>query len=207
LVVAALDRLGFGRAIQGLLKLLHDDDMITHLAIDLVTAEQARLKVYARHFRAAPADFDQRAEEVGAGAGLHFADVCEVICPCADVLSQRPVMTCYHLTAADPAAPAGMTLYLPLYPYAPTDRVASERIAALLSQAGFGASTYRRIADDLIARRGGTCDGLHTYVAYKRSAGGSHGDQVTTYFNPSLFQPRFGRLALDPDRFWPSPLL
>jgi Tryptophan dimethylallyltransferase len=206
LIVAALDRLGFGRAIRGLLKLLHDDDMITHLAIDLVTAEQARVKVYARHFRAAPANFDRRAEEVGADTGLHFADVCEIICPCADVLSQRPVMTCYHLTAADPAGPAGMTLYLPLYPYASTDRVASERIAALLSQAGFGASAYRRIADGLIARRSGTCDGLHTYIAYKRSAGGSRGDQVTAYFSPSLFQPQFGRLALDPDHFWPSPL-
>jgi hypothetical protein len=206
LVVAALDRLGFGRAIQGLLRLLHDDDMITHLAIDLVTAEQARVKVYARHFHAVPADFDRRAEQVGADTGLHFTDVCEVICPCADVLSQRPVMTCYHLTAADPAAPTGMTLYLPLYPYALTDRVASERIAALLSQTGFGSSVYKRIADGLIARRSGSCDGLHTYVAYRRSAGRSHGDQVTAYFSPSLFQSQFGRLALDPDHFWPSPV-
>jgi len=207
LIVAALDRLCFGRAIRGLLKLLHDDDMITHLAIDLVTAEHARVKVYVRHFRAAAANFDRRAEEVGADTGLLFSDVCEIICPCAVVLSQRPVMTCYHLTAADPAAPAGMTLYLPLYPYASTDRVASERIAALLTQAGFGASAYRRIADGLIARRSGTCDGLHTYVAYKRSAGGSRGDQITAYFSPSLFQSQFGRLALDPDHFWPSPLL
>ena len=206
LIVTALDRLGLGHAIQGLLKLLHDDDVITHLAIDLVKADQARVKVYARHFRAMPAEFDRRAEKVGVDTGLHFADVCEIICACADVLSQRPVMTCYHLTAADPLGPAGMTLYLPLYPYASTDCVAAERIAALLSQAGFGASTYRRIVDGLIARHSGTCDGLHTYVAYKRNAGGRRGDQVTAYFNPSLFQPRFGRLALDPDRFWPSPL-
>ena len=99
-----------------------------------------------------------------------------------------------------------MTLYLPLHPYASNDRIAAERIAALLSQVGFGASVYRHIVDDLIVRRGGTGDGLHTYVAYKRNAGGDPGDQVTTYFNPCLFQAEFGRLALDPVHFWPSPL-
>jgi hypothetical protein len=100
----------------------------------------------------------------------------------------------------------GMTLYLPLFPYAPNDRIAAERIAALLSQAGFGASVYRHIVDDLIVRRGSVCDGLHTYVAYKQKAGEDQGNQITAYFNPGLFQAEFGRLALDPDHFWPSPL-
>lgn len=206
LVVAALDRLGFGRASRTLLELLRDGDVITHLALDLVAADEARVKVYARHFRATPADLDRRADAVGADAGLDFTEVCDLICPGADVLSQRPVMTCYHLTAADPSAPAAMTLYLPLFPYASTDRIASERIAALLSRAGFDDMAYRRIADDLIATRTAGGDSLHTYIAYKRGAGGSRKDQATAYFNPSLFQPRYGRLALDPDRFWPSAL-
>lgn len=208
LVAAALDRLGFGRATDRLLGLLRDSDVITHLAVDLVAAEHARVKVYARHFRAGTADFDRLAEEIGVDTGLDFADVCRVICPGVDILSQRPVMTCYHLTAVDPTAPAGMTLYLPLYPYARTDRVASERIAALLSQAGLGsaATTYRRIADGLIAGRRGICEGLHTYVAHKRSVGSKRREQVTAYFNPSLYRPRFGRIALEPDRFWPSPV-
>jgi hypothetical protein len=206
LLAAALDRLGFGGVVQGLLNLLHSDDMITHLAIDLAAAAQARVKVYVRHFHAAPADLDRRAEQVGADAGLNFADVCALICPGAEVLWQRPVMTCYHLTAADLARPMGMALYLPLYPYASNDRIAAERIAALLSQAGFGASVYKDIVDDLILRRGGASDGFHTYVAYKRNAGEDRGDQVTAYFNPGLFQAKFGRLALDPDHFWPSPL-
>lgn len=204
-VLAALDRLGFGHASDGLLKLLNSDDVITHLAIDLVSAAQARVKVYARHFRAAPVDFDRRAEAIGAKGGLDFADVCEVICRSADVLWQRPVMTCYHLTTADLTTPAAMTLYLPLYPHASSDQVAAERITALLSQAGFGTSIYRSIADRLIAASRGSV-GIHTYVGYKRIAGARGEGLVTTYFSPSLFQPRYGRLALDPDHFWPSPL-
>jgi hypothetical protein len=204
-VLDALDRLGFGHASDRLLKLLNGDDVITHLAIDLVSAAQARVKVYARHFRAAPVEFDRRAEAIGANTGLDFADVCEVICRSADLLWQRPVVTCYHLTAADLTRPAGMTLYLPLYPYASSDHVAAERITALLSQAGFGAPVYRSIADRLIAGRRGAV-GIHTYVGYKRIAGARDGGQVTAYFSPSLFQPQHGRLALDPDHFWPSAL-
>lgn len=205
LVLAALDRLGFGHASDELLKLLNGNDVITHLAIDLASTARARVKVYARHFRAAPVDFDRRAEAIGADGGLDFADVCGIICRSADVLWQRPVVTCYHLTAADLEGPAGMTLYLPLYPYTSSDHVAAERITALLLQAGFDAQIYRSIADRLIAGRHGP-DGLHTYVSYKRSAGGSGEGQVTAYFSPSLFQPQYGRLALDPDHFWPSPL-
>ncbi|TYO68385.1 hypothetical protein FXV83_00705 [Bradyrhizobium hipponense] len=204
-VLAALDRLGFGHASDGLLKLLNSNDVITHLAIDLVSAAQARVKVYARHFRAAPAEFDRRAEAIGAKGGLDFADVCEVISRSADVLWQRPVMTCYHLTAADLTRPAGMTLYLPLYPYASSDHVAAERITELLSQAGFGVPIYRSIAGRLVAGCRGTV-GVHTYVGYKRVAGARDGGQVTAYFSPSLFQRQYGRLALDPDHFWPSPL-
>jgi hypothetical protein len=204
-VLAALDRLGFGRASDRLLKLLNRNEVITHLAIDLVSATQARVKIYTRLFRAAPLDFDRRAEAIGAEGGLDFADVCEVICRSADVLWQRPVMTCYHLTAADLTRPAGMTLYLPLYPYASSDHVATERITALLSQAGFGAPIYRKIADRLVAGCRGTV-GIHTYVGYKRLAGARGAGQVTAYFNPSLFQAQYGRLALDPGHFWPSPL-
>jgi DMATS type aromatic prenyltransferase len=200
-LAAALRRLGLGAAVDGLVKTLRADDLVTHLSLDLVAGPEARVKVYVRHFRAAPADLVRRAE---AGAGLDFADVCGLICPGAEVLWQRPVMTCYHFTAANRARPSGMTLYLPLHPYAPTDLIAAERIASLLTQAGFGAAVYRRIVADLIPqRRGGSDDGLHTYVAYQRNA---RGGQVTAYFNPRLFQAEFGRLALDPERFWPSPL-
>jgi DMATS type aromatic prenyltransferase len=205
LIVAALDRLGFRRATDQLIKLLRDDDMITHFAIDLVAAEQARVKVYVRQFRAAPSDLDRLAERIGIRAQQRFAETCDIMCPGTNILSQRPVMTCYYLTAANTGAPVGMTLYLPLHPYAPTNQVAAERIAALLSQVGLSASTYLRIADRLIGDRGDR-DGLHPYVAYKRSVGNENKDQVTAYFSPTLFQPDFGRLALDPDRFWPSPV-
>jgi hypothetical protein len=152
-----------------------------------------------------PSDVDGLAAQAGVRTSQRFADVCEVICAGAKVLSQRPVMTCYYLEAASATAPTGMTLHIPLYPYASTDRIAAERIAALLSQCGLGSQSYLRIADRLMADRGDG-SGLHSYVAYKSGTAGSSRDTVTAYFSPTLFQPTFGRLALDPDHFWPSPV-
>lgn len=197
-LAAALRRLGFGAAVGGLVETLRAGDLVTHLSLDLVPGPEARVKIYVRHFGATPADLVDCAK---AEEGLDFADVCSLICPGAEVLSQRPVMTCYHFTAANRVSPNGITLYIPLYPYALTDRVATERIASLLAEAGFGAAVYRRIVANLISQRRDD-SGLHTYVSYQRNA---RGGQVTTYFNPSLFQAEFGRLALDPERFWPSP--
>ncbi|WP_158237633.1 tryptophan dimethylallyltransferase family protein [Bradyrhizobium forestalis] len=202
LIAAALERLGFGHVSGSLLEVL--GDMTTHLAVDLVPASMARVKIYVRHFQAAPAEFDRRAERIGITSGLGFADACRIICRSADALQERPAMTCYHLNAGDRSGPSAMTLYLPLYPYAASDKVAAERIAALLTEAGLQADEYRRVADALLAGREADSDGLHTYVGFRRSIGGVQGDQITSYFSPTLFQPRFGRLALDPDRFWPS---
>jgi hypothetical protein len=202
-VATALDRLGFGRGVAAKLADL-DGDVITHFAVDLVSATKARAKIYVRHFRTAPAEFDSLAQRIGIEAGLTFLDACRIVCGSSDPLRQRPVMTCYHLTAADRFGPAAMTLYLPLYPYCPADRIAAGRIAALLVEADLQADDYRRVADVLMADHDADADGLHTYVGFRRSIGGRHGEQITSYFSPSFFKPRYGRLALDPERFWPS---
>jgi hypothetical protein len=204
-IAGALDRLGFGAAVPAIYSLLQEGDLITHFAIDLVAVEKIRVKIYVRHFCATPTGLQRRAEEAGLESGANFADFCENICPSVKVLSQRPVMSCYHLTASNPTQLHGMTLYLPLYPYALTDRIACERISTVLAHSKFDDTVYRRIADQLMSERSCVADSLHTYVAYKQATDRTAGDQVTAYFNPSLFQPRFGRLALDPDRFWPSP--
>lgn len=201
-VATALELLGVGHGVHALLPELCGDP-ITHFAVDLVSAAKARAKIYLRHFRTTPSVFDSRAERMGIREGLSFADACRIVCGSTAPLYHRPVMTCYHLTAAGRSSPSAMTMYLPLYPYCSDDRIAARRIATLLEEAGLHADAYRTVVDALMRGRG-VANGLHTYVGFRRSITGERGQQITSYFNPSFFQPRYGRLALDPDCFWPS---
>ena len=128
----ALARLGFASVVAPIMSMLSGNDIFTHLALDLSDRPGARVKIYMRHFNARPADLDAKAAALGLGDGAELQSVCRILCDGASKLSQRPVMTCVQLTDADNGRPGRITLYVPLYPYAESDVIASDRIGALL---------------------------------------------------------------------------
>jgi len=199
----ALERLKFGAAVPAILQLCTGDDRLTHLSVDLTSRTAARVKVYMRHFRISVAGLNERAARLGLGIASAFGDVCNLVCAVPGVLWQRPVMTCYQLTPEDRSRPTQASLYIPLSPYASDDEVARGRLLNLLEHFGTSTRVYSQSYEALAGDAASCPDGLHTYVAYKASGADS---QINIYFSPRLYQSSFGRLALDPPRFWPSPV-
>jgi hypothetical protein len=198
----ALTRLGFGAALPAVANYCCGGDVFTHLSLDLTDHMDARVKVYVRHVNTNVPDLIDRLSSLGLVDEAEIEKVCRIVCGGSMELRKRPVMTCLHLTEAERRHPTGAALYIPLFPYARDDRVAAERICALLDELALPKAGYVAAIASLTDGDAAS-EGLHTYVSYQR---GAKGGQVSTYFNPRFFQRQFGRLALDPPRFWPSPV-
>jgi hypothetical protein len=81
--------------------------------------------------------------------------------------------------------------------------VAYARIRALLAALGLETATYERCVRALATRPLPEEEGLHGWVSLQREQGQQ---RLTTYFHPRLYRARYGPLALDPPRCWPSPV-
>jgi Tryptophan dimethylallyltransferase len=199
----AIGRLGFQRAWPAIKKMCQARDTFVHFSLDLSSERTARTKIYIRHRNATLAELVDRASAVYGNIGDDWSRFCRAICGDLSTLWLRPVLSCYHLTAADPERPSDATLYVPLFPYARNDFVAYERITAFLKECALPVDIYSRCVHALTSSDLSSQQGIHTFISYQ---GTKENCQVTTYFNPRAFYSKYGWLALEPDRCWPSPI-
>jgi hypothetical protein len=207
--------MGFGAAWPHLRGRLGDSDdatggsglQLSHVAVDLESGDDARLKIYVR------------SRSVAALAGL-YGPVDDVIPTIETVLGgpapttlPRPGFVVLHHTARSPSAPARTVLNLHVPSLCATDRLAHDGIVRLLGRHHLDPTTYRRAVDGLArARYFGTNPyrpagddplagqvGLHSYVSFQREPGGA---RITTYFAPRAYAARFGWGAVDPTDPW-----
>jgi DMATS type aromatic prenyltransferase len=198
----ALQRLGLGAAWTAIAAVLTPYDQLVFFSLDLSPQLGARAKVYVRHRGATVADLERTAS---AAAEYQVGDaraLCQAIVGEPEPDLYRPPLTTLYCAPDQPERPQRAALQLPLYPYAPDDAVAYERIRGCLVEHGLDPERYERCVRALAPGSLAEESGLHGWVSLQREHGRP---RITTYFHPRVYRARYGPLALDPARCWPSP--
>jgi hypothetical protein len=196
-----LTRLGFHAALDTLGPVL-DRHPIIHCSLDLEASAAARVKLYARvHSR------EEMAAVYGLGRSAERGDV-GWLCKVLDIRDPwaRTGFCVVHLVDPDDARPVRTVVNLPVADLVGDDERAGDRIAALLDDRGVDPTPYEAVLAHLAAADpsdGVLRYGRHSYLSYQRHQGAS---RLTVYLGARAFLARYGRLSVDPTRWWPSPV-
>ncbi len=202
-VAAALERLGFARAWPAIRSTLGPGRQLSFFSLDLSSGPHARVKVYSRHPRATFREIDDFCRRSGSAEAGEMEEFCRAMTGEAEAFTGRPILRVDHLNDPDRDRPSRSTIYVPLWGYAPTDRVAHDRIQAFLGQWGLPLAPHADCIRALAVRPLDEECGIHYYASFAREDGEP---RVTVYFGSRVFWDRFGPLAAqDPDVLWPSP--
>lgn len=206
----ACERLGFGPA-WGLTSSCLDRASLSHLSLDLTASSSARLKIYLRVRDA------NTAEALYALGARSQADDATMMIETltGDGQLRWPAYVVFHFTDPTQDRPVRTVLNLHVPSACGDDTVASERIRALLRQYDLDPGSYARAIDALAqVQYVGASPfrplghgplagqrGLHSYVSFQRA---DDGPRLTVYLGLRAFAARFGWLAVEPARTWPS---
>jgi hypothetical protein len=197
----ALSRLGFRAALDTLAPVV-EGHPIVHCSLDLADGPGARVKLYAR-----VRSRDDMHALYRLGRSAHGGDVgwlCEVL-GIPDPWP-RTGFCVLHLTDADDPRPARSVVNLPVADLMGPDDHVEERLAALLVDRGVDAAPYRAVLAALRATdptRDALPSGRHSYLSFQRQDGMS---RLTVYLGARAYLLKYGRLSVDPARWWPSPV-
>jgi hypothetical protein len=198
----AFHRLGYSRAWKELRKALGPSDSIELFALDLTPV--TRLKLYVRP-RSANIEHITRLYSISAAAlasdvGLMWNFLCHPRRP----ENNRPVFLTYEFNKADDDRPTRTALCIPVFPGLSSDLTAERRVCRLLRALVIPAESYqacvRAMADAPLDHE----EGIHSYVGLQRN---QRSVAVAAYFNPRLYFRRYGWLAREPARTWPTAVL
>jgi hypothetical protein len=207
----ACERLGFGPAWDLTYPCL-DRAPLSHLSLDLTASSSARLKIYLR-----VRDAETAEALYVLGARSQVGDATTMIKTLTgDGQLRWPAYVVFHFTEPAQDRPVRSVLNIHVPSACGDDMVASERIRALLRQCDLDPGPYACAIEALATvqyvgdspfrppGRGRLAGqrGLHSYVSFQRAA---DGPRLTVYLGLRAFAARFGWLAVEPVRTWPSP--
>ncbi len=199
-VAETLDRLGCRAALSTLAPVLARHPSI-HCSLDLAAGDDARVKLYARVRSREELDATYRL-----GRSAEPGDV-GWLCELLDLPAQwdRPGLCVLHLVDPDDDRPMRSVVNLPAELLG-DDEATEARLTTFLVDRGIDPSGYRAVMANLVVDEtvgGEKPHGLHSYLSYQRQRGAS---RLTIYLAARAYLARFGRLGVDPERWWPSPL-
>ena len=202
IVGEALSRLGFEKTWTRFAPALGAQDRLELLALDL--AEPARVKLYVRPLGADMQRLERLYSLSEDALAPDVGKIWRAIHGEAKPESMRPVFLTYQLVNPGALRPARTTLSVPLFPGVKSDGQARSRISRLMDGFGISSSAYRKCVTAMADGPLATEEGIHSYVALQR-----HGREaaLVTYFNPRLYYHRYGWIARDPVRTWPSAIV
>ena len=199
---AALERLRLDACWPFVESRLGVDDELLFLSFDLVPENDARVKLYVRHAEATATTLDGAARLPGASRPANVRDFVDDLAGVPDKIIRHGALTALQLRRGDDV-PIHASTHVRLYPHCATsDAVMSTRLRIGLQRLGLPSTSYEAAIGAL------TSD--------VRDAAAIHGwasiqwvrqrPSVTVYFSPRLNFERYGPIALDPVRLWPSPV-
>jgi hypothetical protein len=201
LVKQALEQIDAAAIWPALESRLADGASLLFFSLDLTAGSRARIKVYLRLPPATPEGLSAIVARVDPQLATHVREVSSAVYGQVPEHYPRPIVTTYAFRDNAPE-PAGITCHFACYPFAGPDRGLAERMARLLGDHGLDAGAYTRA---VAALHGPAAPeyGLHNYISMQR---GGTGLRLTAYFCPRAYLSRYGALAFDAVRTWPSPV-
>jgi DMATS type aromatic prenyltransferase len=197
LVYEALRRLGFEGAWSSIREFAQrgfTQDRLVYLSLDLAAHEHARLKVYFRHYGAAPAEVDAAMAIARGHKTGHAESFCQDVVGHSGRFMSQPLVSCLSFTDPREARPSSATLYVPLWTYAANDAITSQRVRSCLLSRGLPVAPYEAALKTLARRPLEQGNGIHTYTAYRFQNGKP---RFTSYWSSELYgrnpAPRYQR--------------
>ncbi|HLL53908.1 MAG TPA: tryptophan dimethylallyltransferase family protein [Myxococcaceae bacterium] len=193
----AFRRLGFEKAWASVEKFASrgfEHDRLVYLSLDLADHEQARIKVYFRHYEATAAELDQ-AMSIARGHATGLAEAfSRDVSGHTGAFSSQPLVTCLSFTKCDDERPANATLYVPLWTCSANDAVTRLRIRSSLLSRGLPVAAYDSALQTMARRPLEDGNGIHTYAAFRTQNGRP---RITSYWSAELYErnpaPRYQR--------------
>ena len=209
LVDEALSRLGCAAGASALNRLPGDPDARpVVLSLDLTPGPEARVSVHLQLRRPSAADLEALS---ALAPGTRSGDATRFLAAVTgrtDGAWMRSMFATVHLDSGHPGSagrgrPAAVGLHLPAFPYCEHDGIARDRVTRLLEQVGLSPATYERCVQAMARAPLEKEEGLHSFVSFLRAGGHP---RVIVSFGSRLYYDRYGWIALDPSRWWPSPV-
>lgn len=184
----AMKRLGFANAWRSVYGAggRRGLDELVYFSLDLAAHQEARLKVYCRHHRAAAEEL----EEVARLARNHRdGDAIKLCHAMADGRSdgpftRKPPITCYSFVDPTDRAPAAVALHFPIAAYAPNDQIVQMRIERFIATQGLPTGPYVEMIRAFATRPLSAGLGLQSYASFRREKGAP---RVTIYLGPEAY--------------------
>ncbi len=176
------------------------------VAVDLEPVDRARVKLYLRS--PSLVAFEAVASRCDPPCAADYRPFVRSLY--GEERLARPPFVALHLAAAGDVPPVRAVLSLPVFEMGDAAPPASDRIASLLASHGLDEAVYLRCVERLgEVRPEGVPDvlgpyGLHSWVSFQREHDGT--PRITVYFRLRAYAHRYGWLAADPVRTWPSPV-
>ncbi|PYM62886.1 MAG: hypothetical protein DMD79_10000 [Candidatus Rokuibacteriota bacterium] len=209
LVDEALSRLGCAAAPSHLDRLPRDpDDRLVVLSLDLVPGLETRVSVHVQFRRPSAEGLEELAALAPGtmpGDATAFLDAVTGRTDGAGMRSMFATvhLDCGHLDSAVRGRPGGVGLHVPAFPYCENDGVARDRVTRFLERVGLSTAAYERCVRAMARAPLEKEEGLHSFVSFTRAGGHP---RVIVSFGSRVYYDRHGWIALDPSRWWPSPV-
>jgi hypothetical protein len=158
---------------------LGDESRCVYVSLDLVSPEQARVKVYASHTGATAEQLAEGMQRAG-GVVPDARGLVKTLTGSHGPFNSRPILTCYAFRAT--GEPPEVTLHIPVRSYVANDREALDRVCNLLRTDD--AERLRETVGSLSERSLDAMRGLLSYVSVRREPAGQC---VTVYLSPELY--------------------
>jgi DMATS type aromatic prenyltransferase len=198
----ALVRLGFERSWRRIEQVLRPLDRVEIVSLDLTA--RRRVKVYVRPLEAERDHIARLYALSEASKATDVARAWRAIHPAAAPERMRPVFVTYNLTEPASVRPSRASLSIPLFPGVADDAEARRRVSRLMREFGIAPAAYQRCVTALADRPLPREEGIHSYVALQRT---DTDTAIVAYLNPRLYFRKYGWLARNPARTWPSPVV
>lgn len=200
---ASLARLGRAAAWDDVVARLSPGDEWLFLSLDLLPAPEARVKLYLRHGETTAADLDRMASSLDPEHAGQVETFVATLTGAADAPIRRGALTTLQVEPGS-SEPSHVTTHLRLYPHCSTsDAVLAERLTRALARLGIPAGPCEAALAALAPGGLDGLEGLHGWASLQWLRGRP---SVSVYLSPRIHFDRYGPIALDPERFWPSPV-
>lgn len=181
-VSETLTRLGFGRALHGVLGEHRHGSEFRFLSLDLEADPTARLKVYRVHHDSTRAEIESWLRVVPGYDHAGLDRFWSTIAGSNTRFTGMPISTYVSLDSRS-AMPTSGTIHFPVRSYASDDLEVQERLRAFLTPEEF--QTYETALSAFATRPLDAGIGLHSYVSVRLHQGKRH---VTFYLSPEVYE-------------------
>ena len=177
-------------------------DDIMGMAFDLVPKQLANAKVYVRPpLGATVGDVERICETAATYVAGDASRFTKRLFGEGTVSFRRPPVLSLHFTRGNQSGPSKYSVDLSPYPRLESDEAAIHAVHRTL--VGYGVNVRDFDACTAALRSVHPAPGLITWLSLRP---GNQTPRMTIYLSPRLFVSRHGRVALTPDRTWPSPV-